>query len=89
MDGIDRTQGEIIMIAQRNTSYNPIEINEEGTIHTILALLSQRPRVSLSRWDCDVCGMIHMGQPPLTCDSCGSELLTQQPDIHVEMNNHW
>ncbi|HEX7737238.1 MAG TPA: hypothetical protein VF458_20500 [Ktedonobacteraceae bacterium] len=77
------------MIAQRHTSYNPMEINQEGTMHTIMALLHQRSRVNLSRWDCDVCGMIHMGQAPLTCDSCGSELLSQQADIHVEMNNHW
>ena len=77
------------MIAQRHTSYNPMEINQEGTIHTILALLSQRSQVHLSRWDCDVCGMIHMGQSPLVCDSCGSELLTHQPDMHIEMNNHW
>lgn len=76
------------MIAQRTTSYNPMEINQEGTMYTLMALL-QQSRVSLSRWDCDVCGMIHMGQAPLACDSCGSELLTQQPDIHIEMNNHW
>ena len=77
------------MIAQRNTSYNPIEMNEESTIHAVLALLSQRSRVNLSRWDCDVCGMIHMGQMPLTCDSCGSELLTHQSNVHAEINNHW
>lgn len=77
------------MIAQRNTSYNPIEMSQENTLHAILASLHRESRVRLSRWDCDVCGMIHMGQPPLACDSCGSELLTQQPDIHIEMNNHW
>lgn len=77
------------MIAQRTTSYNPMEINQEGTMQALMALLNQRSQVSLSRWDCDVCGMIHMGQLPLICDSCGSEMLTQQPDVHVEMNNHW
>ncbi|HEY3992706.1 MAG TPA: hypothetical protein VGM01_07465 [Ktedonobacteraceae bacterium] len=77
------------MIAQRNTSYNPIEINEEGTINAVLALLGQRSHTRLSRWDCDVCGMIHMGHAPLACDSCGSKMLTQQPDVHAEMNNHW
>jgi rubrerythrin len=77
------------MIAQRSTSYNPMEMSEEGTLHAILALLNQRPRTSLSRWDCDVCGMIHMGTAPKACDSCGSKALTQQPDIHIEMNNHW
>lgn len=77
------------MIAQRTTSYNPIEINEEGTIQAVLALLSQRHTVSIPRWDCEVCGMIHMGQLPAACDSCGSETLAQHTDIHIEMNNHW
>jgi rubrerythrin len=77
------------MIAQRNTSYNPMEINEEGTIQAVLALLSQRHPVSVPRWDCDVCGMIHTGQMPLECDSCGSRALSRQADLHHEMNNHW
>ena len=77
------------MIAQRNTSSYPMGIHQEGTTHTIIALLRQQSRANLSRWDCDVCGMIHTGQPPLACDSCGSELLTQQSDTHTEMNNHW
>lgn len=77
------------MIAQRNTSYNPIEMNGEGTVRAVLASLGQRHSVSILRWDCDVCGMIHLGQTPLACDSCGSELLTQQSDIHLEMNNRW
>jgi rubrerythrin len=66
-----------------------MEINQEGTMQALMALLNQRSQVSLSRWDCDVCGMIHTGQMPLTCDSCGSELLTQQDDSHREMNSRW
>lgn len=77
------------MIAHRNTSYTPRKINKERTRQTVLALLSQRQPVRIRRWDCDVCGMIHMGQAPLVCDSCGSESLTLHPDVQLEMNNHW
>jgi rubrerythrin len=76
------------MIAQRGTSYNSIDVQQEGAMRTIQAMLNQRSE-ALSRWDCDVCGMIHTGQMPLTCDSCGSELLTQQDDSHREMNSRW
>lgn len=77
------------MIAQRTTSYNPMGMNKEGTIQAVMALLSQRRPVDAPRWDCDVCGMIHMGQMPLACESCGSESLSRQSVIHHEMNNHW
>ena len=77
------------MIAQRTTSYHPLGMNEEGTIQAVMALLNQRRPAGASRWDCDVCGMIHMGQLPLACDSCGSASLSRQPVIHHEMNNHW
>lgn len=77
------------MIAQRTTSYNRMEINREGAMQAIFALFSQRQAISTPRWDCVVCGMIHMGAMPAECDSCGSHVLAQQSDIHCEMNNHW
>ena len=77
------------MIAQRSTGYNSMEMNEERTIQAVLALLGQRRPVGVPRWDCDVCGMIHIGQMPLACDSCGSHALSRQSEIHHEMNNHW
>lgn len=77
------------MIAPGPTSYNPVEINYERSIQAVLALLNQRQAIGVSRWDCEVCGMIHMGARPDTCDSCGSVALSQQPDIHCEMNSHW
>jgi rubrerythrin len=77
------------MIAPRNTSYNSREMDKEGTVQAVLALLSQRQPVSIPRWVCDVCGMIHTGATPLACESCGNELLTQQSDLHCEMNSHW
>ena len=77
------------MIKPNITDHNPIEMNEEGTIQAILAMLNQRQQVSVPRWICDVCGMVHMGQMPLACESCGHKTLVQQADIHREMNNHW
>lgn len=77
------------MIALRPTSYSPMEISHEGMVQAALALLNQQPVAALSRWDCEVCGMIHMGTKPLECDSCGSTALCQQADIRREMNNHW
>jgi len=77
------------MIAHRITSHNPTEIDHEETIQTVLTLLKQKKTVSASRWICEVCGMVHMGQMPGQCDSCGSSALVQQAEIHREMNNHW
>ncbi|MEO9030187.1 MAG: hypothetical protein ABI413_15370 [Ktedonobacteraceae bacterium] len=77
------------MIAPRPSSYNPMEINHEGAMHAVLALLHQKQVVRISRWDCEICGMIHMGAKPVECDSCGSLALDQQADIHCEMNSHW
>ncbi|HLI69471.1 MAG TPA: hypothetical protein VKV19_06895 [Ktedonobacteraceae bacterium] len=77
------------MIAQRNTSYNPMEMSEKGAIQAVLALLSQRHPVRLPRWDCEVCGMIHLGQMPPACESCGHMVLVPQVDIHHEINSHW
>lgn len=77
------------MIAQRNINQNAMEINEKGTMQAILAALSQKPMAHTPRWDCEVCGMIHLGSMPLACDSCGSKLLVCQSHIHREMNSHW
>jgi rubrerythrin len=77
------------MIAQRNTSYSSAAINEEETMQAVLALLSQRHPVGVPRWDCETCGMIHLGPMPLKCESCASESLSRQSDLHCEMNNHW
>lgn len=77
------------MIAPRSTSHNPMEINHEEMVQAVLALLNQRQIQAISRWDCEVCGMIHRGTRPLECESCGHLVLGQQGDIHCEMNNHW
>ena len=42
----------------------------------------------LYRWECEVCGMVHTGPMPASCDSCGKEgSIVNQPDLHQEMTN--
>ncbi len=76
------------MIAPGNTSHQTNE-TPSNTRQAVLALLEHRQPVCIPRWSCDVCGMLHTGTIPLKCDSCGSELLSQQPEMHCEMNSHW
>jgi rubrerythrin len=77
------------MIIQSNTSHHPTDIDKEGAIQAVMSLLKQREPVSVLRWFCNVCGMIHLGATPLACESCGHEVLTQQADSHCEMNSRW
>lgn len=77
------------MITHRNTSYHPRDINNEEAIQAILALFSAKQTTNVARWICEECGMIHMGSRPLACDSCGHKHLTQQADLHWEMNARW
>lgn len=77
------------MIAQRHTSPTPAVMNEEAMVQAVVALLKQRHPLGVSRWDCDICGMIHTEHRPLTCESCGSSALSRQPAPQCEMNSHW
>lgn len=77
------------MIAQRTTSSLPMILSREETVQAAMALLNQRQAVGAPRWDCDICGMIHSGQTPVACESCGSTSLSRHVVLHREMNNHW
>jgi rubrerythrin len=77
------------MIAQRQTGTTPAGMNEEAMIQAVMALLNLRHPVGVSRWDCDICGMIHTAHEPLVCESCGGTSLSHQSVQHREMNNHW
>ena len=74
------------MIAQRTKTNNAVETSDEATVQAAVELLTRNRPVMLPRWECEVCGMVHTGPLPTTCDSCGKEgSLVHQPDMHLEM----
>ena len=77
------------MIAQKTKTNNAVVTSNEATVQAAVTLLSQSRAVMLYRWECEVCGMVHTGPMPASCDSCGKEgSLTHQPDLHQEMSSH-
>ena len=77
------------MIAQKTKTNNAVVTSNEATVQAAVTLLSQSRAVMLYRWECEVCGMVHTGPMPTSCDSCGKEgSLIHQPDLHQEMSSH-
>ena len=77
------------MIAQRTKTNNAVVTSKDATVHTAVELFSQNRAIMLYRWECEICGMVHTGTMPASCDSCGKEgSLVHQPDLHQEMTNH-
>jgi rubrerythrin len=73
------------MIAQKTKTNNVVVTSNEATVHIAVTSLSQSRAVMLYRWECEVCGMVHTGPMPTSCDSCGKEgSLVHQPDLHQE-----
>ena len=76
------------MIAQRTQTNNAVVTSNDVTVQAAVKLLSQNRAMILYRWECEVCGMVHTGPMPTSCDSCGKEgSLVYQPDLHREMTN--
>ncbi len=74
------------MIAQRTKTNNVVETSDDATVQAAVKLLTLNRPGMLYRWECEVCGMVHTGPLPTTCDSCGKEgSLVHQPDTHLEM----
>jgi len=49
---------------------------------------SSTPKVQ--RWSCEVCGMIHSGAEPSSCDSCGAaDVFASQQDMRNEIGSRW
>ncbi|GAC1391336.1 MAG: hypothetical protein NVSMB38_11450 [Ktedonobacteraceae bacterium] len=47
-------------------------------------------RPSVQQWICEVCGMVHSGSAPTTCDSCGiTNAFIQQQEIRNEIGSRW
>ena len=76
------------MIAQRMKTNNAVVTSDETTVQAAVTMLSQNRALILYRWECEVCGMVHTGPMPTSCDSCGKEgSLVHQPDLHQEMSD--
>jgi rubrerythrin len=77
------------MIAQRTIANNAVVTSNDATVQPVVNLFSQNRALILYRWECEVCGMVHTGPKPTSCDSCGKEgSLVHQPDLHQEMTSH-
>jgi rubrerythrin len=74
------------MIAQRTGT--PVVQNGQEAVQEAMRLLAAG--TTAQRWVCEICGMVHAGTVPIECDSCGATAaLTQQAELHREMNSHW
>lgn len=78
------------MIAQKTKINNAVGISDEATVQVAIELLTQRKGITGYRWVCEVCGMIHTGSLPASCDSCGSTTsLAPLSHFRYEMNSRW
>ena len=77
------------MIAQRTKTNNVVVTSDDATVQAAVKLLTQKQKIAVYRWVCEVCGMIHTGAVPTSCDSCGASAssLVNQSDFHWEMNS--
>lgn len=74
------------MIAQRTGAVKSVA---KGNVVQEAMNVLAHSRVTVRRWVCEVCGMVHTGAAPHECESCGVSALVQQPDLHREMSSHW
>ncbi|HLH63540.1 MAG TPA: hypothetical protein VKV20_17800 [Ktedonobacteraceae bacterium] len=79
------------MIAQRAKTNNVVETGDDATVQAAVKLLTQKQKIAAYRWVCEVCGMIHTGAVPTSCDSCGAEAssIVHLTDFPHEMNSRW
>jgi rubrerythrin len=77
------------MIAQRAKTNNVVVTSDVATVQAAVKLLTQKQKIAAYRWVCEVCGMIHMGAVPASCDSCGAgaSSIVNQSDFRWEMNS--
>ena len=44
----------------------------------------------VQQWACEVCGMVHSGSVPTSCDSCGvTGAFISQQDMRNEIGSRW
>jgi rubrerythrin len=84
----EHTQRRLQVIAQRTRTNNVVVASKGATVQTTKKDFPQNHPAMLYRWECEVCGMVHTGPLPVSCDSCGKVgSLVNQPDLHQEMMN--
>jgi rubrerythrin len=76
------------MIAQRTKTNNVVVTGDDATVQAAVKLLTQKQKIATYRWVCEVCGMIHTGAVPTSCDSCGANAssIVHLADFRTEMN---
>ena len=79
------------MIAQRTKTNNVVVTSDDATVQAAVKLLAQKQKISTYRWVCEVCGMIHTGAVPASCDSCGANAsaIVHLSDFRSQMNSRY
>lgn len=78
------------MIAQGKSTNDAVDLSDVATVQAAMELLSRRPTLFSYRWVCEICGMIHAGSTPSSCESCGGPVSLAHPnDIPREMGSRW
>lgn len=78
------------MIAQNIITHNGVVTSDDATVRAAVKLLTSNSSAMAHRWTCEVCGMIHTGSLPTSCDSCGAVgSLVHQPNFRREINSRW
>lgn len=80
------------MSVQRIKTTTIEAISDLAAVQEAMRVLEQHQakKTAVRRWVCEVCGMIHTGSAPETCDSCGNDSsLVQLTDFRREIGSRW
>jgi rubrerythrin len=80
------------MSVQRTKTTSIEAISDLAAVQEAMRVLEQHQakKTAAQRWVCEVCGMIHTGSAPETCNSCGNDSsLVQLTDFRREIGSRW
>ena len=73
-----------IMIAQRTFT------TKSNILHEAAQVVEQHSWSDTAHWACEVCGMLHTGSSPDSCESCGAtDTFTALEDESTEIGSRW